>query len=334
MKLGAALNLVLRFGYATGILPFTNQWSSCRTRRFHCVLHRVSLATIYEILILSYNALSNLDISLHVKSAGLHSLSRRLYRAANVNIGYFADFWIRFYMLLCHSRVLALLRKLCFIVQSLPSSNSTELAGKMDRTRTFFVSVVLTLLTLALVEEIYSSCSAWPSFENSTVLLQFIPRISTVIKFTLTLNNLSRGSSLAFACALPLFVLLKCTACYSILTSQLDELSKSAPSGGVQKLQMKQTILLIGILKTCLLEINELNSGLLLPLVLTHATTVSNVPFAIVTEDAERGLYCGLFLISIAILCVVCVCGRFISLEVQCVDLRFLPNRISFSCYL
>ena len=303
------LNFIVIFGCAAGVFPYTSLWSLSKKQKF-----RYEVVKIYTLFMLTYNAASNLDINLQVLSLASSDLSIWLYRAAVVNVGYFADFWIRSYVLFHQRRILFVLRRLC-LIESIASKTYTESEdhGDGNRSRKLFFSFVFILVVIALVQETVSSYFAWKFFETKAIFLRILPRIAGAIQLTVTLNNISRGSSLAFAFALPLVVLLQCTKCYSILVNQLWT---SGRSNAGWKWKMRKHSWLISILKGCLVELNELNFGLLLPHVLAHATTAANVPFAIVTRAAERGTYSLLFCNSAAFLVFVALCGRFVTLEV------------------
>ena len=75
---------------------------------------------------------------------------------------------------------------------------------------------------------------------------------------------------------------------------------------------MKDVLERISTIKGCLLEINELNFGLLLPLLLTHAASACYLPFAIAQANNEQMFYYSLLLVSIAFLVVTSICGRFV----------------------
>ena len=174
------------------------------------------------------------------------------------------------------------------------------------------------MIVLALFEEMLSVYFEWQYFtEDIVATLQFIPRIDGVIISTFVFNNISRWSSLVFACCLPVFVLFQLTACYRLLMSQLDQLWRMEPSVADRKVKMKEVLGVISILKGCMLEISELNFGLPFPLIVMHAASAYNLPFAIAQNTNERIFYCYLFLVSIAFLVVISICGRFICREVE-----------------
>ena len=118
------------------------------------------------------------------------------------------------------------------------------------------VLIVFIFLVFELIQETVSSYFAWNFFETKGIFLRILPRNAGAIQLTVTLNNISRGSSLAFAFALPLVVLLQCVKCYRILVNQLWTTGRSNAGW---KWKMRKHFRLISILKGCLAEINELN---------------------------------------------------------------------------
>ena len=80
---------------------------------------------------------------------------------------------------------------------------------------------------------------------------------------------------------------------------------------------MREFLGRISILKGCLLEINELNFGLLLPLVVMHGSSACNLPLAIAQSNNVQIFYYALLLDSLAFLVGVCICGRFICRQVE-----------------
>ena len=165
---------------------------------------------------------------------------------------------------------------------------------------------------MALFNEILGAYFDWQYFTADFVaMLQFIPRIVGVIMFAFLLNNISRWSSLAFACSLHVFVLFQLMEGYQLRMSQLDQLWRMESTGAVRNSKIKEAVGVISILrKHCIMEINELNFDFLFPLVVMHAASACNLPFAFVQVTEERAFYCSLFLVDVG--CLVAISIDFI----------------------
>ena len=133
------------------------------------------------------------------------------------------------------------------------------------------------------------------------------------------------GKSGAFAFSLPVFVLFQLTADLAdcrLLMRHLDQLWGMESAGAVRISKMKEAVGVISILRSCMLEINELNFGFLFPLVVMHAASACNLPFAIVQATEERAFYCSIFLVDVGCLVAIAICGRFICYEVDNISLH------------
>ena len=320
MKLDSNVSFVLLFGYATGVFPLPiRQWSCGKRQK---LFNR--LANLYASFMLSFNAACILDINL--SSVFLDpDLATGLYDAGIYYVGYFAGFWIRFYLLVSHTKISILLRRLSFIQDYTSRICVPSIIDCSSGRRWKYIlgSCVILIISVALCEEILSAYFDWEYFiEDTLPMLQFVPRIDGVILFTFVFLNISRWFSLAFACFLPVFVLFHLTACYHLLVSQLDQLWRMESADAVRMSKMKEALGVISILKSCMLAVNELNFGLLFPLIVMHVASACNLPFAIVQPKDQRTLYCSLLFVSIALLVVISISGGFISREVEQQNLK------------
>ena len=289
------LNRILGLGRICGIFPYplARDWK----------LRSWSLVQIYAILVMIFNAISNLDIC-RISSVFIpdQSLSLKFVFAAIVWVRCTSDFYIRSNLILRTGKMSSLIQRLKSLrkEQKRRSANTSPRAvgaRKIQETCNYFLIAVLMLLSIVMCFNLRDWCVFKADFQSQRQNLIFIPKLDWIYLSTVMITYATVTTAITFACVFPIVVTNEIIQCYHEQIFHLDGLlcNLSADdvmndsSGKKENLQaVRDALHKINLVKECFIKLNEVNAGLLIPLLSVKICYVGNLPYLLLYTETEQ----------------------------------------------